>query len=199
MLYGGFLYFQMRLVRQRNLPVTTSYSSIFKYFHLTGDKSTFYKANSLIAIGGKGAIYHANVRAILRIKTFRFAILNGNLLQRYLRCSHEVDLPCGAIFLIFLKGQPFCGEATSLFYDYGGALVVGELSRPFEDEGSPLYYDASSICCEGGPGQLHPGARTNLHATPTFPYAKPIALHLSLTLYPYPYLPEPRKTYFPKG
>jgi hypothetical protein len=113
-----------------------------------------------------------------------------------------VDLCCGVIgviSLIFLKGQLFCGEAAIFFYEYSGALVMGELSRPFEDEGCPLYYDASSILCKGGPGQLHPGARTNLHATPTLPYAKPITLHLSLTLYPYPYLPEPCKTDFPKG
>jgi hypothetical protein len=122
-----------------------------------------------------------------------------------------VDLPCGVIadlycesiiftFLILLKGQLFCGEATIFFYEYSGASSVeGELSRPFEDEGSLLYYNASSILADGGPGQLYLSTRTNFHTTPTLPYAKPITLHRSLTLYPHPYLPEPCKTDFPKG
>jgi hypothetical protein len=81
-----------------------------------------------------------------------------------------------SIFLIFLKGQLFCGEAAIFFYEYSGALVVGELSRPFEDEGSLCYCNASSILAEGGLGQLYLSTRTNLHTTPTLPYAKPITL-----------------------
>jgi hypothetical protein len=192
------------MVRQPNLPTLLSfqiYSTIFKYFHLTGDKPTFCKANGPTEVGSKDAICNTNVRAIPRIKAYHFTILNGNPLQRYLGSLKEMDLSFidGGASLIFLKGQILCREAAIFFYDYGGALVMGELSRPFEDEVCLCYCNPSPILPEGGPGQLHFGTRTNLHATPTLPYAKLITLYLSFTLYPHPYLPEPCKTDFPKG